>query len=150
MVIGIIAPPKDTVKSEEPVLEVVEVGTDGVLVMVNVKFCNTLPALLVAVIVIGYTPFVPLLAMPLKLAVPSPLSVKVRPAGSAPDSMSTGVDLPVVVNVKSLAVIVSRIPVTYEDALVMTGFDPYITVTALLLLLSTPEKRDVTLYVCVP
>ncbi len=66
----------------------------------RVKPWLTEPAPLVAVIVIGYTPPVPAAGVPSKLAVPLPLSTKVRPVGKAPVSVKLGTGLPASVTVK--------------------------------------------------
>ena len=42
----------------------------------------------------GYVPLVPAAGVPVRLAVPSPLSVNVTPDGSAPDSAKLGVGKP--------------------------------------------------------
>ena len=54
-----------------------------------------LPAELVAVIVIGKLPEA--VAVPLRVAVPFPLSTNVTPLGRLPDSVMAGVGVPVVV-----------------------------------------------------
>ena len=58
---------------------------------------------MLAVIVRTYVPPVPV-GVPLRVAVPFPMSVKVTPLGRVPDSLSAGVGDPVVVTVKLLAV----------------------------------------------
>ena len=55
---------------------------------------------LVAVRVSGYVPMVPDDGVPLSVALPSPLSANITPAGRAPDSVRDGVGVPVVVTVK--------------------------------------------------
>src|SRR5713226_7723922 len=57
------------------------------------------PTPLLAVIVKGYAPAVPDAGVPLSVAVPFPLFLKVTPLGSAPDSDKDGVGVPVVVTV---------------------------------------------------
>ena len=59
---------------------------------------------MLAVKVRGYVPAVPDAGVPLSVAVPFPLFVKVTPLGSAPDSVRDGVGDPVVVTVKLPAV----------------------------------------------
>jgi hypothetical protein len=94
-------------------------GLEAVAVTVSVNDWMTgLPTPLDAVIVIGYLPRVPSLAVPFILAVPFPLSVKVTPVGSAPFSVSAGVGAPVVVTVKEKG---DRIPVDADAGLVMAG-----------------------------
>jgi hypothetical protein len=58
------------------------------------------PTPLVAVMVMGYVPPVPLAGVPARVAVPLPLSVKVTPVGSVPDSPSDAAGNPVAVTVK--------------------------------------------------
>ena len=53
---------------------------------------------MLAMKVIGYVPVA--LATPLSVAVPSPLSLKETPVGSAPVSVMDGVGVPVVATVK--------------------------------------------------
>ena len=55
---------------------------------------------MLAVKVRGYVPTVPDAGVPLRVAVPFPLFVKVTPLGKAPDSVMDGVGDPVVVTVK--------------------------------------------------
>jgi hypothetical protein len=62
------------------------------------------PTPLLAVKVREYVPPVPDAGVPLSVAVPFPLSLNVTPLGSAPDSVSEGVGVPVVVTVKLPAV----------------------------------------------
>ena len=59
---------------------------------------------MLAVIVREYVPALPDAGVPLSVAVPFPLFVKVTPLGSAPDSVRDGVGDPVVVTVKLPAV----------------------------------------------
>jgi hypothetical protein len=54
----------------------------------------------VAVMVIGYELLEPVAGVPPRVAVPSPLSLKVTPVGSAPLSANVGVGVPAVVTVK--------------------------------------------------
>ena len=66
---------------------------------VSVKACVTgLPTPLLAVMVSGNVP--PAAAVPASVAVPSPLSTNVTPAGSVPVTLSAGVGVPCVVTVK--------------------------------------------------
>ena len=53
-----------------------------------------------ATMVTGYVPALPDAGVPLSVAVPFPLLVKVTPLGSAPVSVSDGAGVPVVVTVK--------------------------------------------------
>ena len=55
---------------------------------------------MLAVIVIGYEPAVPVAGVPAIVAVPLPLSLKVTGLGNEPDSLRAGVGEPVVVTVK--------------------------------------------------
>jgi hypothetical protein len=71
---------------------------------------------LLAVMVIPKTPAN--VAVPVMVAVPLPLSVKVTPEGRAPDSLSAGVGEPVVVTVKAPGVPLVKL---VELALVMAG-----------------------------
>ena len=71
----------------------------SLLVSVNVWVAAGLVAL-VAVIVNGYVPPVPLAGVPEMVAVPLPLSTKLSPLGSVPDSDSAGAGSPVVVMAK--------------------------------------------------
>jgi hypothetical protein len=66
------------------------------------KDCVAVPAAFVAVRVMKYQPSFVVEACPEKVAVPSPLSVKVIPGGRVPDSVKLGAGLPVVVTVKSI------------------------------------------------
>jgi hypothetical protein len=59
--------------------------------------------------------------VPAKVAVPLPLSVKVTPAGSAPDSDSAGVGTPVAVTVKLAAAPTGKLA---DAALVNAGAWP--------------------------
>ena len=97
------------------VLGLVMVGASA---LVSVKVWLTVPLALVAVIVIGKLP--PLLgpAVPEIVAVPLPLSVKLIPAGRAPDSVSAGVGAPVVVTVKLNGAPTIEVA---DEALVMVG-----------------------------
>ena len=72
-----------------PMVKVVEValvnvGVALMLLMMSVKFCVAVPLLLVAEKVSGWLPAVPGSGVPASVAVPLPLLVKVRPAGSVP------------------------------------------------------------------
>lgn len=72
---------------------------------VRVKLCvAAVPMPLLAVIVNGKTPPMPftppLRTVPLRVAVPSPLSTKVTPDGRLPDSVRAALGLPVVVTLK--------------------------------------------------
>ena len=58
------------------------------------------PAVLMAVMVIGKLPPVPVVVVPAIVAVPLPLSVNVSPPGRAPDSVMAGAGAPVVDTVK--------------------------------------------------
>jgi hypothetical protein len=68
--------------------------------IVRVKLCVAVPALLVAVIVIGYVPPVPAAGVPLNVPVPVPVSTNVTPFGSAPLAVIDGFGFPVAVTVK--------------------------------------------------
>ena len=82
---------------------------------------------MLAVIVRGeYVPAVPDPGVPLSVAVPFPLSLKVTPLGSVPDSLSDGVGDPVVVTVKLPAVPTAKVVLF---ALVMLGAVPALTVS---------------------
>jgi len=73
----------------------------GAVFTVSVKgWLDGVPTPLVAVKVMGYVPLVPAAGVPLSFPVPLPLSVKVTPLGSAPDSVRAGAGKPVVVTVK--------------------------------------------------
>ena len=63
-----------------------------------------LPELFVALMVIGYVPPEPVAGVPLSVAVPFPLLVKVTPPGSVPVSLRVGVGDPEVITVKEPAV----------------------------------------------
>jgi hypothetical protein len=106
-----------TVAVEEAALVITGFEVAAVTVSVN-GWMDGLPMPLDAVIVIGYLPRVPSLAVPFRLAVPFPLSVKVTPAGSAPFSVIAGVGAPVVVTVKEKG---DRILVEADAGLVMAG-----------------------------
>jgi uncharacterized membrane protein len=68
---------------------------------VSVKLCVAAGLTpLLAVMVSGYVPFVPVAGVPLSVAVWFPLLVNVTPLGSAPVSVIVGVGVPVVVTVK--------------------------------------------------
>jgi hypothetical protein len=108
------------------------VGAEVAVVTVRVKdWVALLPIPLAAVMVIGYVPLVPAAAVPARVAVPLPLSVKVTPDGSVPDSVMAGVGLPVVVTWKLKGV---RMPVLVEAPLVIAGAVSLVTVTFTLLL----------------
>ncbi len=62
----------------------------GALVIARLNGWVPVPALLLAVSVIGYTPMAPLVGVPEIVAVPLPLSAKVTPAGRAPLLVSFG------------------------------------------------------------
>jgi hypothetical protein len=62
-----------------------------------VNVCGVVPTVFFALIVIVITPPVFAAGVPLRVAVPFPLSTKVTPAGSAPVSLSDGVGVPEVV-----------------------------------------------------
>jgi hypothetical protein len=86
---------------------------------VSVKFCVALvPTPLLAVMVMEYVLPVPAAGVPLSFPVPLPLSVKVTPLGSAPDSLRAGAGKPVVVTAKVPAVPTVNVAVL---ALVMAG-----------------------------
>ena len=74
--------------------------TAGASSLVNVKSWVVVPVALVAVMVIGKLPPLPAVDVPARVAVPSPLSVKVIPAGSAPVSVTEEAGSPVVVTVE--------------------------------------------------
>ena len=57
---------------------------------------------LAAVIVSGYVPELPAAGLPASVAVPSLLSTKITPEGSAPVSLKEGVGIPLAVTVKRL------------------------------------------------
>jgi hypothetical protein len=86
---------------------------------VNVKVCvASVPIPLWALTVIVYVPPVPAPGVPLRVAVPFPLSVKATPIGSVPDSLRLGAGKPVVVTEKvPTAPTVKVVPL----ALVMAG-----------------------------
>src|SRR5437899_1881137 len=90
----------------------------GASALVSVKVWFTAPLALVAVIVTGKLPPVPDWAVPAIVAVPLPWSVKVIPAGRAPDSVSAGVGAPVVVTVKLNGAPTIEVA---DEALVMIG-----------------------------
>src|SRR6266850_42883 len=72
----------------------------GAVFTVSVKLCVALlPTPLLAVNVMEYVPAVPDAGVPLSFPVPFPLSVKVTPPGSVPDSTRLGAGKPVVVTV---------------------------------------------------
>ena len=64
---------------------------------------------LLAVIVSGYEPLVFAAGVPDRVAVPSPLSLKLTPLGSGPDSLIAAVGLPVVVMVELPASFSSKV-----------------------------------------
>jgi hypothetical protein len=74
----------------------------GAWLTVRVNCCGGLvvPAELLAVMVKGYVPPAPGAGVPVRVAVPLPLSLKVTPAGSVPDSDRVGAGNPVVVTWK--------------------------------------------------
>lgn len=76
---------------------------------------------LVAVIVRGYTPPVPAAPPPARVAVPSPLSVKLTPPGSAPLTLNLGAGNPVVVTVKLFGAPTVNV---VDAALVIVGAEP--------------------------
>ena len=82
----------------------------------SVKLWLVVPAALVAVIVSGYTPFV--LAAPVNVAVPLPLSTNVTPVGSVPALLSAAAGDPLVVTLKVPVLAAVNVAVA---ALVMVG-----------------------------
>src|SRR5579883_232064 len=89
----------------------------GALPTTNVKFCvAAVPMPLFAEMVMGKEPVVEVL--PARVAVPLPLSVKVMPEGSAPDSVMAAVGMAVVVTWNVPAVPATKVVVF---ALVMVG-----------------------------
>src|SRR6266702_3066327 len=90
----------------------------GASALVSVKLWLATPLALLAVIWTGKLPPVPDAAVPAMVAVPSPLSVKVIPAGRAPDSVSAAAGAPVVVTVKLNGAPTIEVA---EAALVMAG-----------------------------
>ena len=77
----------------------------GAVFTVSVKLCVPLGATpLLAVIVMGYVAAVPEAGVPLSVAVPFPLSVKVTPLGSAPVSVTVATGKPDVMTVKDAKV----------------------------------------------
>jgi hypothetical protein len=77
----------------------------GAWLTVSVKLCvAAVPTPLLAVIVSGYVPPVPVAGVPPSVAVPFPLFVNVTPLGNVPVSLSVGVGLPVAVTVNVPAV----------------------------------------------
>ena len=77
----------------------------GAVFTVSVKLCVPLGATpLLAVIVMGYVAAVPEAGVPLSVAVPFALSVKVTPLGSAPNSVKAGAGKPDVMTVKDAKV----------------------------------------------
>lgn len=79
-------------------LALVMVGAVPAAVTVSVKDWVTLPAELVAVMVMEKVPLV--VGVPARVAVPYPESVKMTPVGRVPVSLRLGVGVPVVVTVK--------------------------------------------------
>jgi hypothetical protein len=86
-----------------------------------------------AVMVIGYEP--PAVGVPASVAVPSPLSVKVTPVGSTPDSDSEAVGRPCVVTVSSPELPATKV---VDEALVMLGAVSTVSVKDWLALGLTP------------
>ena len=79
---------------EDPTVKVVELAEvmAGAVSTVRVKDWVALgDTPLAAVMVIAYDPRVPAAGVPARVAVPSPLSVKVTPVGSAPVSVRAAV-----------------------------------------------------------
>jgi hypothetical protein len=72
----------------------------GAVFTVSVKgWLAGVPTPLVAVKVMEYVPLVPAAGVPLSVPVPFPLSAKVTPFGSVPDSVRVGAGKPVVVTI---------------------------------------------------
>lgn len=94
------------------------VVTAGALVTVSVNASVVLPSALLAVIVIGYVAPLPAAGVPASVAVPSPLSRNVTPAGKVPDSDSAAVGDPEAVTVNEPALPAANIA---DAALVIAG-----------------------------
>lgn len=122
--LGVGEPVVVTVKL--PALPVVKVvlaalvmaGAVPVEATVSVKLCVTVPAELVAVMVMEYNPAVPEAGVPETVAVPLPLSVKVTPEGRAPVSERAGGGEPLAVTVKEPLLPTVKVAL---DALLMVG-----------------------------
>ena len=82
-----------------------------------------------------YTPLLPDAGVPVRSAVPSPLSVNVMPAGSRPCSVSAAVGVPVVVTVKSSTDPSVNVVLSPE---VMTGGPSTVSVNVWVASLPTP------------
>jgi hypothetical protein len=120
-----------------PTVNVVPLGLviAGPWLTLSVKLCEVLPELLLALMMIGYVPPVLAAGVPLSVAVPLPLSKKVRPFGNAPVSVRAGVGNPVVVSVKVLAV---PTPKAALLALVIAGASPTVSVKTWVAAVPTP------------
>src|SRR5947209_2468398 len=87
---------------------VLSATASGAATTLKVKLCDAFGGTpFDAVIVTGYTPPLAPEGVPASVAVPSPLSVKLTPAGSGPDSDNDGAGTPVVatVNVPEMPVV---------------------------------------------
>jgi hypothetical protein len=112
---------------------------------VSVKFCVALlPTPLLAVKVIEYVLPVPAAGVPLSFPVPLPLSVKVTPLGSAPDSLRLGAGKPVVVTVNVPAV--PTVNVTLLP-LVMAGGWPMVMLKAFVAVIAVGVLESVAVTV---
>lgn len=109
----------------------------GAVLTVSVKLCVALlPTPLLAVIVNGYDPFVPDAGVPLRVAVPFPLSTNVTPEGSvAPPSLSDGFGKPEVVTLNVPAAPAVNVVLL---ALVIAGAWSTVSVKFCVALLPTP------------
>ena len=103
VIVGVGVPVAVTVKvPATPAVKIVDAALVIMrlpLITVSVSDCTTLPLLLVAVIFTENVPTLAAVMVPTIVAVPSPLSVNVTPAGNSPDSVSDGAGYPSVVSV---------------------------------------------------
>jgi hypothetical protein len=98
----------------------------GARPMVSTNDCELLPALFVAVNVIGYVPADPAGAVPASVAVPFAAGVNVTPLGSAPEAVMLGAGVPDAVTLKVNAVASRTVRLL---GLVMTGTSCTLNVT---------------------
>jgi hypothetical protein len=123
--VGVGIPVDVTVKDPSvPTWKVVpspDVMAGGMRVVFTVRAKDWLASGLIpleAPMVMSYVPVVPAAGVPPRVAVPFPLSVKVKPEGRAPDSDREAVGLAVDVTVNELEIVSAKLVVSAD---VMTG-----------------------------
>jgi hypothetical protein len=107
VIVGVVVPIAVTVNDpatpEVKVADPALVIASDPLMTLSVKAWVVVPLVLAALMVSGNEPSLAAVRVPVMVAVPFPLSVKVTPEGRVPVSVSAGVGEPVVVTVKDAA-----------------------------------------------